>query len=219
MEGYVVGMVRTHTNIMPRRIKVYVVGPFQSGKTTLVHSLDPKAISIQREYKVGSQVISTTVGFDLGKVIWLHGKDDKIVEVSKFDGSDLKDGEYEVWEVTLVGAPGQLRFKNVRSAVARGSNGVLFVIDSTKPGQAGYIFALLEEVKRFLGEDTPMVIIANKQDLKDALKADKIRQLLRLDNVKIVEASAIRGEGVVEGLIELLKMIREAYVEKSKRRG
>ncbi|MHA1595854.1 MAG: GTP-binding protein [Candidatus Baldrarchaeia archaeon] len=202
-----------HTNVAGK-IKVYVVGPFQAGKTTLVHSLDPKAVSIERIYKHGSTIISTTVGFDMGRVLWLHGDEDKIIESSKLRREDLKSKNMEIWEVTLMGAPGQLHFKNVREAIAKGSDGVLFVIDSTKPGQAGYIFALLEEIRNFLGDNIPMVLIANKQDLKNALKAERIREILKLDGVKIIEASAIKGEGVMEGLIELLKMIRETRLKK-----
>jgi len=202
-----------HTNVAGK-IKICVVGPFQAGKTTLVHSLDSKAVSVERKYKYGSTIISTTVGFDMGRVLWLHGDEDKIIESSKLRKEYLKDKNTEIWEVTLMGTPGQLHFKNVREAIAKGSDGVLFVIDSTKPGQAGYILALLEEIRNFLGDNIPMVLIANKQDLKNALKAERIREILKLDGVKIIEASAIKGEGVMEGLIELLKMIRETRLKK-----
>ena len=201
-----------------RQIKIFVVGPFQAGKTTIVHLLDPKAFSIEREYCEGNVRFSTTVGFDLGKLVWLHGKSDEIFDISMFKktlGNVNTDG-CEVWEVFLFGAPGQMRFQDTREAVSKGSDGVLFVIDSTKPGQVGHVLALFEEVRMFLGDHIPIVVVANKQDLEDALKAEEIRRILKLNNVKVVEASAIKGEGVREALIELLKMIREVKLRKNK---
>jgi len=201
-------------------MKIFVVGPFQTGKTTVVHLLDPKAFSIERDYREGNVKSSTTVGFDLGKLVWLHSdtKNDEILDLSTFREfrKTLDTNGYEIWEVFLFGAPGQMRFRDTREAVSRGSNGVLFIIDSTKPGQVGHVLALFEEVKIFLGESIPVVVVANKQDLKDALKADEIKRVLKLENVKIVEASAIQGKGVKEALVELLKMVREVKFRRNK---
>ena len=205
-------MIRHH------QIKIFVVGPFQAGKTTIVHLLDPKAFSIEREYYEGNTRVSTTVGFDLGKLIWLHDDNDEILDASTFKETyrNVNIDGCEVWEVFLFGAPGQMRFQDTREAVSKGSDGVLFIIDSTKPGQVGHVLALFEEVKMFLGDYIPIVVVANKQDLEDALKAEEIRGVLKLNNVKVVEASAIKGEGVREALIELLKMIREVKLRKNK---
>ncbi|MHA1480316.1 MAG: hypothetical protein ACTSQZ_02685, partial [Candidatus Thorarchaeota archaeon] len=54
--------------------KVYVTGPFQAGKTTLIHTLDPDAISIERDMKeeYRGEKATTTTGFDLGRVIWVR---------------------------------------------------------------------------------------------------------------------------------------------------
>ena len=54
--------------------KVYVTGPFQAGKTTLIHTLDPKAISIERDMKeeYRGEKSTTTTGFDLGRVVWVR---------------------------------------------------------------------------------------------------------------------------------------------------
>jgi len=205
---------------MRLKVKIFIVGPFQAGKTTVVHMLDPHAHSVERKVVEGSRVISTTVGFDLGKVLWIHGCGrDEIVHPSRVEEQSIANSNCEVWEVTLMGSPGQMKFRAVREALSRGSDGVLFVIDSTKPGQVGYVISLLEEVRAFLGKDVPMVVLANKQDLEDALKADEIKRILKLENVKIVETSAIRGEGVVEGLLELLKMVREAKRRKIEARA
>ena len=203
------------------QLKIFVVGPFQAGKTTIVHLLDPKAFSVEHEHYEGNVKFSTTIGFDLGKLIWLHADGDKddildsLTFKEKSDNYDLSG--YEVWEVFLFGAPGQMRFRDTREAISKGSDGVLFIVDSTKPGQVGHVLALFEEVKIFLGANVPVVVVANKQDLEGALKAKEIKQVLKLDGMKIVEASAIKGEGVKEALIELLKMVRKVKLEKNKR--
>ncbi len=198
-------------SIRERQIKVFVVGPFQAGKTTIIHSLDPNACSMEREgYSEEWGEYSTTVGFDLGKLVWLHGKRDRLYDVRSFKSRTPGPYVYgyETWNVFLFGSPGQMWFKDVRSAISRGSDGVLFVVDSTRPGQVGYTLALLEEVNVALGRSVPTVIVANKQDVPRALRAEEIRRILRINEVEIHEVSAINREGVDRALIELLKIIR-----------
>ncbi|MFX0096666.1 MAG: ATP/GTP-binding protein [Candidatus Hodarchaeota archaeon] len=194
-----------------RQIKIFVVGPFQAGKTTLIHSLDPYACSMEREgYNEEWGEYSTTVGFDLGKLVWLHGKKDRLYDVRSFKSRNLNPDiyGYEAWNVFLFGSPGQMWFKDVRSAISKGSDGVLFVVDSTRPGQVGYTLALLEEVNIALGRRVPTVIVANKQDVPQALRAEQIRRILRINEVEIHEISAINREGVERALIELLRIVR-----------
>jgi hypothetical protein len=53
-------------------------------------------------------------------------------------------------------------------------------------------------------KDTILLVFANKQDAKGALKAPKISELLGLDEIRrrqwtIMETSAKKGEGLTEG--------------------
>jgi small GTP-binding protein len=179
--------------------KVFVAGPFHAGKTTIVHFLDNKAQSVERKLPDGT---TTTIVFDLGHV-WWDGSDNMLSdEEAKANGTNPI-------RVMLMGSPGQIHMSPVREATSRGAQGVLFIVDSTAPGQLGHAIAIFEEVKSFLGKEVPMVVVANKQDLCNAMKADAMRNLMKIDSVKFIEGSAMTGQGVREALLMLLKQIKE----------
>ncbi|MGQ4834328.1 MAG: GTP-binding protein [Candidatus Asgardarchaeia archaeon] len=182
-----------------KQIKIYVTGPFNAGKTTLIHKLAPNATSIEHYYNDGT---STTVGFDLGTIYW-DPTNDKLLKripnnMEKID---------EIYKVVLVGTPGQMQFAPVREILAKGCQGVLFIIDSTNLGQVGVALAMYEEIKSYFKGDFPMIILANKQDLENAADAETIGRLLKIENVKIIEGSALKEINIEEAIIELLHMI------------
>ena len=181
------------------QIKIYVTGPFNAGKTTFIHSLAPNATSIEHYYKDGS---STTVGFDLGTIYW----DSKRNILLKKAPRDVQDRD-SIYKVILVGTPGQMQFAPVREILAKGCKGILFIIDSTNLGQVGVALALYEEIKSYFKVPVPMIILANKQDLENAADAETIAKLLKIEGVKIIEGSALKGTNIEKAILELLNMI------------
>jgi small GTP-binding protein len=179
--------------------KIFVAGPYHAGKTTLIHFLDNKAQSVERTLQDGS---TTTVAFDLGHV-WWDGCDKMCRD------SEIKPGTNNLVRVTLMGSPGQAHMSPVREATSRGARGVLFVVDSTAPGQMGHAIAIFEEIKSYLGKNVPMVVVANKQDLQNATRVELLRDLMKVGSVKFVEGSSVTGQGVKEALLSLLKIMRD----------
>lgn len=182
-----------------KTIKIYVTGPFNAGKTTLIHRLALNATSIEHYYKDGT---STTVGFDLGTIYW-NPEQNVILKSTPKEPSQLE----RIYKVILVGTPGQMRFAPTREILAKGCQGVLFLIDSTNLGQVGVALAMYEEVKAYFKKEIPMVILANKQDLENATDAETIRKLLKLDNVEIVETSATEEINIDYAILRLLNKI------------
>ncbi|MHA1313151.1 MAG: ADP-ribosylation factor-like protein [Candidatus Helarchaeota archaeon] len=88
--------------------------------------------------------------------------------------------------------------------VARGSDGVLFVIDSSDPNSIGNALTLIAECKCMLGENVPMVVVANKQDLEEAITPEEISDLIK---EKTRGGSARNNFGIKEAIIQLLRMI------------
>ena len=125
----------------------------------------------------------------------------------------------EVWEIILMGTPGQKRFSPVREILAKGASGVMLVIDSTKIGQVGVALAIYEEARAFLGDEAPMVILANKQDLESAVDIELIRSILKMNPSQVYGTSALDGTNVKEALISLLSMIRRGEFEKAVKTG
>ena len=122
--------------LKPYDYKVYVTGPFQSGKTTFIHTLDPDAISIERDMKeeYRGEKGTTTTGFDLGRVVWLrreHQHDGLIAPKNEY----LRErAEYQDWltkDIELRGVPGQLHFKFVRDTMRTNTDGVVLTVDSS----------------------------------------------------------------------------------------
>lgn len=191
--------------------KVYVTGPFQAGKTTLIHSLDPKAISIERDMKeeYRGEKSTTTTGFDLGRVIWVRKesgfmglivpKDEYIREVSEYEGWIAK-------EIELRGVPGQLHFKFVRDTMRSNSDGVLMIVDSSDPGMIGDASAILAETQTAFG-NIPIVSVANKQDRHDSVSPEDVANWLGVPET--IGMSAQNRESSKDALILLLKLIEK----------
>lgn len=186
--------------------KIYVAGYFQAGKTTLIHSLDKNAMSIDKPLKklYQGEPGSTTVGFDLGYVLWLRPNEDtKGVVTSREDYKEHPE-EYENWLAKLIelkGGPGQLHFKPVREHVCKDSDGVIFVIDSSDINAIGHAISLLAEARNFLGEDIPIKVVANKQDLEEANEPEAIADLI---GEPAYGVSAKENFGVTEAILDLL---------------
>jgi len=197
--------------------KIYICGFFQAGKTTLVHVLDPSAMSIDKPLRklYRGEKASTTVGFDLGHIIWARPSENADGVILSVDEYRKEKNEYKNWickKIEIKGCPGQLHFKDVRNMVARGSDGVLFLIDSSDPGSIGNALTLIAECRCLLGDNVPMVIIANKQDLDNALTPEEISNLI---SENTYSGSAKNNFGIKEAIIKLLKIISEENLSKT----
>ena len=189
--------------------KVYVTGPFQSGKTTLIHSLAPDAISIEREMreKYRGEKATTTTGFDLGRVVWVRKELHHMgLVVSKIEYKN-EESEYEGWtakEIELRGVPGQLHFKFVRDTMRKNSDGVLMIVDSSDYAMIGDASAILAETIAAFGE-IPLEVIANKQDRNDAANPQEVASWLGV--AYATGTSGQNRESAKHALVKLLKQI------------
>ncbi|MHA1959901.1 MAG: hypothetical protein ACW99U_06700 [Candidatus Thorarchaeota archaeon] len=189
--------------------KVYVTGPFQAGKTTLIHSLDPDAISIERDMKeeYRGEKSTTTTGFDLGRVVWVRKEASHPGLVVPKNEFEKEASEYENWitkEIELRGVPGQLHFKFVRDTMRTNTDGVLMIVDASDFGMIGDASAILAETQAAFG-NMPIVTIANKQDRDDAVLPFQVASWLG-----VTEAFGMSGkqrESSKEALVLLLKRI------------
>ncbi len=158
--------------------KLLVTGPYNAGKTTFVHAIAKKAVSVERQ---AFELFPTTVGLDIGHM------------------------DYKGFSADVFGTPGQERFDLLLEPLAREAIGTFIVIDSTKPDTFA---RAKEMINMCRAEALPKVIVANKHDLPGALTPDEIKKRMALwEDVAIVPVSAQKNEGVDKALDTLFDLI------------
>lgn len=151
----------------------------------------------------------TTTGFDLGRIAWLRPKigSESIGElVSESDYEKQKETyvDYIVKKVELKGVPGKMHFSIIRSILAKGCDGVIFLIDGCEMDHIKNSIEILKETKNYLDKDIPLKIIANKSDKEGYLGRVKISSLIQED---VLEASVKTKRGIIEAITSILEQI------------
>ena len=165
--------------------KIVYYGPGLCGKTTNLMVIFDK---LEPESK--------------GKMLSLATKTDRTlffdllpVEIGKVGPFNLK--------IQLYTVPGQVFYNETRKLVLKGADSVVFVADS----QPAMVEATRESFANLLENleqnqidpnDTPIVVQFNKRDLPGVLPVEQLQEMLGFDGYPYTEASALRGEGVME---------------------
>ncbi|MCL5016792.1 MAG: GTP-binding protein [Candidatus Parvarchaeota archaeon] len=158
---------------------------------------------------------------DAGKSSFIHSASKDAVSVDKLGGTIALDHgnlDFKGYKADLFGTPGQERFDPLLKLLGGEAIGVFLVVDSTKPEQFPRAIEMLRKTEAY---GLPIVVIANKADLKGALKLDEIREKLHLDNeIGLVQTFAedlskvdpnqptkLKKEGIDEALSLLFKQL------------
>ena len=165
--------------------KIVYYGPGLCGKTTnlmvIFDKLDPK---------------------QKGKMLSLATKTDRTLFFDLLPVDIGKVGNFNL-RMQLYTVPGQVFYNETRKLVLKGADAVVFVADSqpsmvesTKESFVNLIENLKEN--NINPEDTPIVVQFNKRDIPGVLPVNKLQDVLDLEGYPFTEASAIKGEGVME---------------------
>lgn len=114
---------------------------------------------------------------------------------------------------------GQPRFEFVRQGFYRGARGGLLLYDVTRRRTFLNIDRWKEEAFVNIGQEIPLVLVANKIDLTDSRVVNKKegKAYAKEHGFIYVESSALTGENVEESYVKLCKkMIKEYKVSTSK---
>lgn len=109
----------------------------------------------------------------------------------------------------LYTVPGQPRYNASRKIILEGVDGIVFVADS-HPEQFFWNRVSFENLRRNLAllarplESIPLVLQYNKRDLPGAVPTGQLDRLLNGGRWPTFPAVAIRGQGVLEALREIL---------------
>ncbi|KAL3079042.1 hypothetical protein niasHS_014824 [Heterodera schachtii] len=168
-----------------RQVEVLVLGLDNSGKTTFLNQLKPP--------ETQSTNIVPTVGYS----------------TEKFSAAGMLFTAYDM--------SGESRYRNLWETQYKNVHGIIFVVDSTDKLRLAVardeLWMLLDH-KDLTYKKTPLLILANKSDLKDAVPATEIHLNLGLDLIRnrswhIVSTCALTGSGLVEGIDWLANNIKQ----------
>ena len=165
-----------------RHAKILMLGLDAAGKTTVLYKLKL------------NEVVSTipTIGFNVETV------------------KPGKNVSFTVWDVG-----GQDKIRPLWRHYFTGTEGLVFVVDSadkTRFSEARDELNWILESEEMTG--VPLVIMANKQDMPNACSPGDVADKLGLNKVRdrkwyVNGTSALSGEGVLESVTELSKLVRE----------
>lgn len=174
-------------------LKVVYYGPALSGKTTNLRALHQRVAESQRTRLMTLETRDDrTLFFDLLPMTFRH--------------ADLAL-RFKVFTV-----PGQVIHNATRRLVLQGADGIAFIADSqlSESRANAESFLNLKQNLREQGVDIrsmPLVIQFNKRDLPDVRSDAELTELARRGREPVFRAVAVRGEGVVETFVGLLRLI------------
>ncbi|MCK5056886.1 MAG: GTPase domain-containing protein [Candidatus Aminicenantes bacterium] len=174
--------------------KIVYYGPGLSGKTENLKS-------INRKTKDGSK----------GKLVSLSTKTDRTLFFDFFPLNLGKVKDYIV-KFHLYTVSGQIYYTNSRKLVMKGVDGVVFVADSQKErfdANIEMIYDLQNHLKHYDIDfkTLPYVLQLNKRDMPGVLPVKLLVKHLRKKEEPVIEAVAIQGQGVIETLKTISKLI------------
>jgi small GTP-binding protein len=174
-----------------KSFKILVCGHFGAGKTTFVRvASQTDVVSTERKTTLESEKSIkgyTTTSMDFGEL-------------------DVGDG----YKLMIYGIPGQERFSFMWKLLAKGADGFLFMLDSSDTRMWDQTFKQMDVLLE--DPNIPYLILANKQDLPNALDAEEVKRLLKGDQERVVPCVAHDKMSVHEVLNLLLLELKEREV-------
>tara|TARA_B100001123_G_scaffold444325_1_gene592826 strand:+ start:89 stop:640 length:552 start_codon:yes stop_codon:yes gene_type:complete len=130
-------------------------------------------------------------------------------------GFNVEEVTYRNMSMTMWDIGGQTKIRQLWSHYYDNLDGIIFMIDSNDSSRMEEVqreLLYLNSEKRLRG--VPILFYANKQDLPRAMLVHEIREKAKIHNIKdrnwyIQGCSALRGDGVYEGMDWLYTEIKE----------
>lgn len=165
-----------------RMMRTAIMGPSGAGKSTLIRRLDPKAVTIPE----------VNLGLYQGLVLW-DASENRLYGRERLFSLDMNSSN-EIWKVTLTELPGRFASSDLRRSMLRGRDGVIILVDATKPAHVAYALDQYREANEILGI-VPKVILSNKHDFPTARDLKKAFSLAGVVE-DVWEISALEGINV-----------------------
>eukprot|EP01135_Chromosphaera_perkinsii_P003079 Nk52_evm26s234 gene=Nk52_evmTU26s234 len=134
----------------------------------------------------------------------INGED--IDTISPTLGFNIKTLEYKSYKLNIWDVGGQKSLRSYWKNYFESTDGIIWVVDSADRRRLqdckNELNKLLQEERLF---GATLLVLANKNDLPGALKAEEIREALELDAIashhcNILWCSAVTGDNLVKGI-------------------
>ncbi|TFG08764.1 MAG: hypothetical protein EU539_01570 [Promethearchaeota archaeon] len=148
-------------------IKILYWGMGGSGKTTIVDTLYRLTKEQKKEIEPTGNL--TKIAMASGSTLYF--------DRGIFQSTKQRKVYYHVYTVA-----GQSRFSPLRKKIFKGTDGVIFVVDSQTHFFEDNIESLKELKNITRGQliaEIPLIVMANKQDLNDVIDSEDIKQVLK----------------------------------------
>ena len=183
--------------------KIVYYGPGLSGKTTNIKKIYDKVKSDSK-----------------GKLVSLATETERTLF---FDFFPLDLGTVKAYKVKfhLYTVPGQIYYSSSRKLIMKGVDGVVFVADSQRERFEANIESLqdmFDNLKEYNIEFStlPYVLQLNKRDLPNITPVNEMITALRKKDEPVIESISLRGDGVIETLKSISKLIMVNVKQKLK---
>lgn len=174
--------------------KIVYYGPGLSGKTTNIKTIYEK---VKADNK--------------GKLVSLATETERTLF---FDFFPLDLGTIKGYKVKfhLYTVPGQIYYSSSRKLIMKGVDGIVFVADSQRERFEANIESMADMMENLKDynidfESLPYVLQLNKRDLPNVTPLNELIQALRKKDEPVIEAMALKGDGVIETLKGISKLI------------
>jgi small GTP-binding protein len=171
--------------------KVVVTGPFNAGKTEFIRTIsDIPIVTTERRISDDFKSVKdeTTVAMDYGQV--------------RLDGDVFH----------LYGTPGQPRFDFMWDILAKEMHAFILLVDSRDRRDLEILVEEREQAKRLIRifrrkSRGAYLVVANKQDMENALSAEAIGKALGLDEKTLVIPCTATDKASVHNVLEALRAL------------
>jgi len=183
--------------------KIVYYGPGLSGKTTNIKKIYEKVKSDSK-----------------GKLVSLATETERTLF---FDFFPLDLGTVKGYKVKfhLYTVPGQIYYSSSRKLIMKGVDGVVFVADSQRERFEANIESLQDMFSNLKEYNIdfatlPYVLQLNKRDLPNISPVNELIAALRKKEEPVIESISLRGDGVIETLKSISKLIMVNVKQKLK---
>ena len=165
------------------KVKLAVVGESAVGKTSLVKHFVEGAYS--KDYR-------STIGANLF--------------IKKMFFKNSRGEEYQI-TISLIDIAGQEKWQSMRLAYYSGCQAILIVGDQTRKNTFDQISNFwVDDVRKHTNAEIPIIIVANKNDLKSEIDEPTIKEIMQKSGIeKVIYTSAKTGYHVFESFSAIIK--------------